>query len=190
MPRFVAVSLAFLGLIALAGAAPADARNSGRKSGQVAASEQVAALPMPRGMIPDHIVVLKSQRQLALMHGDEVIRTYRIALGRYPRGPKVEEGDERTPEGAYFVDRRLPGSNFYKAIHISYPNAQDRARARARGVRPGGAIMIHGLPNQWTARQVGHPALDWTTGCIAVTNREMDEIYRLVQPGTPIYIYP
>ena len=186
MSKVVAFSLALIGLIALAGVQPADARNAARTD----VDEQVAALTVPRMMLADHIVVLKSQRQMALMRGDQVIKVYRVALGRYPSGPKVEEGDERTPEGAYFIDKRLPGSNFHKAIHISYPNDQDRARARALGVRPGGAIMIHGLPNEWTARQVGHPTLDWTTGCIAVTNREMDEIWRLVQPGTPIYIYP
>ena len=186
MSKVVAVSLALIGLIALADMSPADARNVAHRAG----GEQVAALTVPRQMLPDHVVVLKSQRQMALMRGDQVIKIYRVALGRYPNGPKVEEGDERTPEGAYFIDKRLPESNFYKAIHISYPNDQDRARARALGVRPGGAIMIHGLPNEWTANQVGHPNLDWTTGCIAVTNREMDEIWRLVRPGTPIYIYP
>ena len=186
MSKVITVSLALIGLIALADVPPADARNAARR----VADDQVAVLTVPPIVLADHIVVLKSQRQMALMRGDRVIKVYRVALGRYPNGPKVEEGDERTPEGAYFIDKRLPGSNFHKAIHISYPNDQDRARARALGVRPGGAIMIHGLPNEWSAKQVGHPNLDWTTGCIAVTNREMDEIWRLVQPGTPIYIYP
>ncbi len=81
-------------------------------------------------------------------------------------------------------------SGFYKAIHISYPNAADVARARRRGENPGGKIMIHGLANNWTAKQIGHPWLDWTQGCIAVTNREMDEIWRLVDTGTPIEIHP
>lgn len=183
---FARFSLALIGLAFLAGVSPAAARNAAHG----AASEQVAALSVPRLTIPDRLVVMKSQHRLVLMRGDHVIKVYRVALGRYPKGPKVEEGDERTPEGAYVIDRRQPDSNFYKAIHISYPNAEDRARARALGVKPGGAIMIHGLPNDWTARQVGHPYLDWTTGCIAVTDREMDEIWRLVRVGTPIYIYP
>ena len=138
----------------------------------------------------DHILVLKSRRMLYLMRGDDVLRAYRVALGRYPKGPKIEEGDARTPEGHYIIDRRLANSNFYKALHISYPNARDRARARALGVDPGGGIMIHGLPDDWTAAQLGHPGLDWTQGCIAVTDRQMDEIWRMAPVGTPIEIDP
>jgi murein L,D-transpeptidase YafK len=186
VPGIARVSLALVGLIALAGLSPAAARSAGHRP----ADEQVATLSIPPLTVPDRLVVMKSQHRLVLMRGDRVIKMYRVALGRYPEGAKVEEGDERTPEGAYVIDRRLADSNFYKAIHISYPNAQDRARARALGVKPGGAIMIHGLPNDWTARQVGHPFLDWTTGCIAVTDREMDELWRVVRIGTPIYIYP
>lgn len=186
MPKITGFSLALIGLAVLTAISPAAARSAGHG----AKSEQVATLSVPRLAIPDRLVVMKSQRRLLLMRGDHVIKVFRVALGRYPKGPKVEEGDERTPEGAYIIDRRLSDSNFYKAIHISYPNAVDRARARALGVNPGGAIMIHGLPNEWTARQVGHPYLDWTTGCIAVTDRQMDEIWRVVRIGTPIYIYP
>jgi len=159
---------------------PADAR-------QKRSENQVALLSTPR---VDRLVVLKAQRQLVLMRGDDVVRVYRVALGRYPEGPKVRKGDARTPEGTYVIDARLGDSNFYKAIHISYPNRNDLARAQSLGVDPGGQIMIHGLPNRWTAYQVGHPKLDWTQGCIAVTNREMDEIWRLVSLGTPIEIHP
>lgn len=151
------------------------------------ADEQTAALP-PTHL--DRIVVLKSQRQMVLMRGDHVVKVYRVALGRYPAGHKTEAGDSRTPEGTYQINRRLSDSNFYRAIQISYPNDRDVAQARARGVNPGGQIMIHGLPNEWTADQVGHPRLDWTQGCIAVTNREMDEIWRMVQLGTTVEIYP
>jgi murein L,D-transpeptidase YafK len=168
-------TLAAAALLALAGGKPASAY------------DQTAALPQIR---PDRIVVLKAKRQMALMHGDYVVRIYRVALGRYPQGHKRESGDSRTPEGSYFIDKRLDDSNFYKAIRISYPNSRDAAQAQARGVDPGGQIMIHGLPNRWSARQVGHPTLDWTQGCIAVTNREMDEIWRLVELGTRIDIYP
>jgi len=148
---------------------------------------QMASLPAVK---PDRLVVLKSERKLVLMHGDHVLKVYNVALGRYPVGPKRREGDARTPEGTYTIDYRLDNSAFYKAIHISYPNERDVALAHRRGEDPGGKIMIHGLAKGWTAKQLGHPWLDWTQGCIAVTNREMDEIWRLVDVGTPIEIDP
>ena len=138
----------------------------------------------------DRVIVLKGERKLVLMRGDEVIKIYRVALGRYAKGPKARLGDAKTPEGSYTLDYRLTKSVFHKAIHISYPNARDRAVARAQGVRPGGKIMIHGLAKNWTADDLNHPNLDWTQGCIAVTNREIDEIWKLVSDGTPIDIYP
>ena len=107
-----------------------------------------------------------------------------------PSGGWTRLGDARTPEGSYVLDYRLEDSDFYKAIHISYPNETDRARARALDVDPGGRIMIHGLPKDWSAIQLGHPELDWTQGCIAVTNRQIEEILVLVDDGTPIEIYP
>ncbi len=147
--------------------------------------------PVPR-LLPkaDRVVVVKSERRMTLMWGDRVLRTYRVALGRYPKGRKTKAGDGRTPEGRYVLDYRLDDSDFYKAIHISYPNERDLARTRTLGVSPGGAIMIHGLPNDWTARELDHPRIDWTRGCIAVTNREMDQIWSLVEDGTPIEIRP
>jgi murein L,D-transpeptidase YafK len=138
----------------------------------------------------DRVVVFKTERKLVLMRGEAVIRVYDVALGRYPKGHKVSDGDQRTPEGGYTLDYRLPRSAYHKAIHISYPNDEDTARAAALGLSPGGRIMIHGLPNQVSAWQVNHPKLDWTQGCIAVTNREMDEIWAAVDDGTPIEIYP
>lgn len=138
----------------------------------------------------DRVVVLKTERKLILMQGDLVLRVYSIALGRYPMGHKQQEGDARTPEGAYTLDFKLKDSGFYKAIHVSYPNEKDITYARARGVDPGGKIMIHGLPNRVRATRVGHPMIDWTQGCIAVTNGEMDEIWGMVDPGTPIEIHP
>ena len=138
----------------------------------------------------DRVVVLKTERRMILMQGDDVIRVYRIALGRYPMGPKRREGDARTPEGVYTLDFKLKDSDFYKAIRVSYPNDQDISLARDLGVEPGGKIMIHGLPNEVSASRVGHPSIDWTQGCIAVTNSEMDEIWSMIDPGTPIEIHP
>ncbi len=151
------------------------------------ADGQLAAVPRLKA---DRLVILKSERQLVLMRGDRVVRVYRVALGRYPKGHKVREGDARTPEGSYTINYKLANSNFYKAIQISYPNHRDIARAGALGVSPGGKIMIHGMPNRMSEERVGHPVIDWTQGCIAVTNREMDEIWRMVDTGTPIEIHP
>ena len=140
----------------------------------------------------DRVVVLKGERRLVLMRGDSVLKVYRVALGRYPKGHKTRQGDAKTPEGSYTIDYRLDSdrSKFYRALHISYPNNRDRARAARLGVDPGGQIMIHGLPTKWSAKDVGHPKLDWTQGCIALTNREMDEIWEMVSDGTRIEIHP
>ncbi len=140
----------------------------------------------------DRIVVLKGERRLVLMRDDRMLRVYNVALGRYPKGHKQRKGDAKTPEGIYTIDYRIDSnkSKFYRALHISYPNDRDKARAEARGVNPGGQIMIHGLPNNWTAKQLDHPRLDWTQGCIAVTNREIDEIWAMVRDGTTIEIHP
>lgn len=127
-------------------------------------------------------MVNKSRRELLLLRGDSVLRSYRIALGRDPVGHKQQEGDGRTPEGCYLIDRRNPKSKYHLSLHISYPNDADAARAAAAGVPPGGDIMIHGLKPG-----VPHPE-DWTEGCIAVTDSEMDEIWELVADGTPIEI--
>lgn len=154
-----------------------------------AASNDVAMLTPLKA---DRMVVLKGERRLVLMRGDKVLKVYRVALGRYPKGHKIRRGDAKTPEGSYTVDYRLDSgrSKFYRALHISYPNRRDVANARQRGVDPGGQIMIHGLPTRWSAKDVGHPRLDWTQGCIALTNREMDEIWTMVADGTQIEIHP
>lgn len=131
------------------------------------------------------VIVLKQNRVMHLMHDDEVLRSYRIGLGFAPSGHKRFEGDGRTPEGEYLIDRRNPNSEFHLSIGISYPNARDVARARAAGKEPGGDIFIHGRP--WKFRKGGD---DWTAGCIAVTNREIEEIYAMVRDGTPITIRP
>lgn len=136
------------------------------------------------------VILFKSERRLLLLRGDTLLRSYRVALGRNPLGGKTRQGDGRTPEGIYLLDWRNPKSRFYRSIHVSYPNAAERARARARGVAPGGDIMIHGLPNGLEAIGSAHANGDWTEGCIAVTNAEMDEIWASVDDGTPIEIKP
>jgi murein L,D-transpeptidase YafK len=134
------------------------------------------------------VLVKKGERRLYLLQDDAVIASYRIALGANPVGRKVFQGDGRTPEGEYFIESRNAGSNFYRALKISYPSAEDRAMARQYRIPSGGLIMIHGQPN---APRRGHnPAKDWTEGCIAVANHEMDEIWRAVDVGTPVEIQP
>jgi murein L,D-transpeptidase YafK len=138
----------------------------------------------------DRVVVYKSERKLVLLsHGKEV-RLYKVALGSEPVGPKTRHGDHRTPEGIYTVDSRNPNSHFYKAFHISYPNPTDIATAKKLGVSPGGDIMLHGLPKEYAWVGKAHALHDWTDGCVAVTNEEMDELWKLVPVGTPIEIKP
>jgi murein L,D-transpeptidase YafK len=138
----------------------------------------------------DKVVVLKGERRLLLLRADRVLGSYGVALGRNPRGEKTSQGDGRTPEGRYVLDWRTPDSRFYRAIHVSYPNSDDRRRARRLGVVPGGDIMIHGLPNGLGEIGAAHLNWDWTEGCIAVTNAEMDEIWAAIDDGTPIEIRP
>ena len=138
-----------------------------------------------RGPKVTQITVLKSRRKMWLMHNKRVLRRYNIGLGFAPEGHKKAEGDGRTPEGTYFIDRRNPNSAYHLSLGISYPNATDVAVAKAARVEPGGDIFIHGRgPRFQRARG------DWTWGCIAVTDREMTEIYSMVQTGTPIVILP
>jgi murein L,D-transpeptidase YafK len=127
---------------------------------------------------------------LELLAGGKVIRTYKVSLGRGGLSPKEREGDARTPEGHYTIDARNASSHYYKALHISYPSAEDRNRASKQGVSPGGAIMIHGLPNGMGWIGAAHRLYDWTLGCIAVTDQEIDEIWNLVPVGTPVEIRP
>jgi murein L,D-transpeptidase YafK len=131
----------------------------------------------------DRIIVNKSRREMLLLRGESVLRTYRVALGPNPAGHKVQEGDGRTPEGRYTIDRRNPRSRYHLSLHISYPNEADIARARELGVPPGGDIMIHGLKDGQQRET------DWTQGCIAVTDTEMDEIWDLVPDGTVVEIH-
>jgi len=145
---------------------------------------------LPAGTRADRVVVRKSARTLELYRGSELLRTYTIALGPTPQGHKQQEGDGRTPEGRYVLDYRNPGSSFHKSLHVSYPSAADTASARSRGVSPGGMIMVHGIKNGMGFIGRLHRLFDWTDGCIAVTDQEMEEIWHAVPDGTPILIEP
>ena len=131
-----------------------------------------------------HIVVSKTNRVLALMSGEKTLRRYQVHLGFRPEGAKFASGDGRTPEGQYYIDRRNPRSDFYLSLGVSYPNANDVARARAAGVSPGGDIFIHGGPRRAEDRR----KKDWTAGCIAVSDTEIEEIWSMVPTGIPIII--
>ena len=138
----------------------------------------------------DKVLVLKSERKLYLMSGDRVVKSYPVSLGATPIGHKLQKGDKKTPEGSYILYRRNPESKYYKSIHISYPNEQDRQRAAKNGVHPGGDIAIHGLPTESKDEAWDYIERDWTDGCIAVTNEDMQEIWDLVENKTPIEIIP
>ena len=150
----------------------------------------VCAAVNPAEELADQIVVNKAKRELLLMRRGAVLRTYRVALGRTPEGPKQRQGDGKTPEGSYTISGRNQRSAFHRSLRVSYPSAADLARARRERVDPGGDIMIHGLPNGRDAMGSAHVQSDWTEGCIAVTNDEIEEIWRLVPNGTPIRINP
>ncbi len=138
----------------------------------------------------DRVVVYKSQRRMELWRGNTVIKTYHVALGRHPFGQKSEAGDGRTPEGHYYIDQRNMASDYHLSLHISYPADSDLRRAAAEGVSPGGSIMIHGQPNYLNAEERKQLLPDWTAGCVALTNAEIDEVWRLVDDGTSVDILP
>lgn len=127
---------------------------------------------------------------MELMRAGQVLKTYKVALGGEPVGAKTKQGDHRTPEGDYVIDSRNAHSQFHRSLHVSYPSAADRERARRLGVLPGGNIYIHGLPNGYGFVGDAHRARDWTDGCIAVTDREIEEIWKLVDDGTRVEIRP
>lgn len=138
----------------------------------------------------DKIVIVKSERTMTLTLDGKVLKRYKVALGTQPVGAKERVGDHKTPEGEYVIDAKKEKSQFYKALHVSYPNADDRARARKLGVSPGGDIEIHGLGTKWGWVGAAHQEIDWTDGCIAVTNQEIDEIFSMVPVGTHVEIKP
>ncbi|MBS0613286.1 MAG: L,D-transpeptidase family protein [Proteobacteria bacterium] len=138
----------------------------------------------------DRVVVHKAERKLYLYHGSQLIGSYKVALGLNPQGPKQREKDYRTPEGRYFLSRRNTRSDFFLAIQVSYPNKQDERYAHRHGWAPGGAIMIHGLPNVPKHTPLYYAETDWTDGCIALSNSDMVEVWMRTQDNTPIDIFP
>jgi len=151
---------------------------------------QASAVETLNGKVIEKVLVLKSAHQLQLIMDGKPVKTYRISLGKNPRGPKLMEGDKRTPEGFYWIDWRKTSNNFNLAMHISYPNITDSARARREGVAPGGMIMIHGTPDTEDTPEDLFHTLDWTDGCVAMRNRDMREVWNLVPDGTMIEIRP
>ena len=153
----------------------------------IAAPGLLSAVEFP---VADRVIIEKSARQLHLIQDGEIFRTFRIALGIRPVGDKKQEGDFKTPEGKYTLDRRNPNSEYFLSIRISYPDARDRREAREMGVPPGGAIMIHGQPNVPRYSETYYRTQDWTNGCIAVSNSDMIDIWLMTGENTPIEIRP
>ena len=182
--KFLLLTLHIAPVASLAYAATARAEGPLPSSALVSSGVE-AALPLA-----DRVIVHKAERKLELLRNGGVLRTYRISLGLRPEGHKQSEGDYRTPEGTYHLTRRNPNSDFFLSIQVDYPNDQDIARARRQGVRPGGAIMIHGQPNVPRKPRDYYSNVDWTEGCIAVSNSDMVEIWLMTQPDIPIEIRP
>ena len=168
-----------VGTVALALVGPAD-------SIRTATTHPVRAA----SVLADSIVVEKSQHRLSLYRGGILLRSYLVALGQQPVGDKERIGDMRTPEGLFHIEARNPASRYHRSLRISYPDAAHRERARTLGVSPGGDIMIHGLPDRQAWVGAAHRDFDWTEGCIAVTNQEIEEIWNAVPVGIPIQIKP
>lgn len=156
----------------------------------VAAFAQWPISVLPAGTKADKVLILKGARRLVLLREDLPIREYPIALGREPVGPKAQEGDGRTPEGQYVIDYRKPDSAFHRALHISYPTPEQQAAAAAVGIDPGGQIMIHGIRNGQGLMGRWHRMRDWTQGCIALTDAEIEQVWEAVPDGTPVEIRP
>jgi murein L,D-transpeptidase YafK len=146
--------------------------------------------PLPSNITADRVLVEKAARRLTLLRGGTPLKIYRVALGRAPIGPKEQEGDQRTPEGIYVIDFHKEDSDYHRALHVSYPEQRDIDRAAAAGVPPGCDIMIHGIRNGMGWIGSFHRRSDWTAGCIAVSDFEIEEIWRAVPDGTPIEIRP
>ena len=172
--------------------APGAASRFGRRALSlfiIACALAKAQQPIPR-LKADSILILKKDHVMELLANGKVIRTYKVALGQGGLAPKQREGDGRVPEGRYTIDSRNAASAYHKALHISYPNADDRRRAAKLGVSPGGAVMIHGLPNGKGWLGASHRLYDWTLGCVAVTDDEIDKIWNMVPIGTTVEIRP
>jgi len=160
----------------------------GPDSTRTSASNRTSRMSAP--VAADSLVLTKSRRELVVYYHGDAVRTYYVALGRSPVGDKERIGDNRTPEGLFFIQGRNPNSRYHLSLRISYPDATHRARAARLGVEPGGDIMIHGLPEEQAVFGPAHRDYDWTNGCIAVTNKEIEELWRVIRDGTPIQIKP
>jgi murein L,D-transpeptidase YafK len=156
----------------------------------VGCSSGASKKSIPNGEKVDRILVVKSSHTLTLMAKGHPLKVYDVALGRGASGPKERVGDHKTPEGLYFIDQKNAQSRFHLSLHVSYPNASDRERASAQRLNPGGDIMVHGVQDRFAWLGALQHQVDWTDGCIAVTNPEIEEIWRLVAVGTPIEIQP
>jgi murein L,D-transpeptidase YafK len=174
-------------ILAVAVAAP-DTQPVVRLAGEPAATRSAA--PRSKRLMADSILVDKSDRKLTLFHRGREVKVYDIALGRNPIGPKDRQGDGRTPEGLYYIEGRNPQSKFHLSLRVSYPTTAQRQRAAQRGLRAGGDIMIHGLPDAFASVGALHRQQDWTEGCVAVTNEEIEEIWSAVPNGAKIFIRP
>jgi tetratricopeptide (TPR) repeat protein len=160
---------------------------TGRENENVALKKEAFALQ--KGPV-DKILIEKRERRLTLILKGRVLKTYQIALGGNPNGPKERQGDNKTPEGSYVIDSRNRNSHYHRSLHISYPNEKDKKLAKELGVSPGGDIMIHGIKNGFSWVGDLHTEVDWTKGCIAVTDEEIEEIDRLAPNGTNVEIRP
>ena len=188
MRQLTALVLAFA--IAACTAAPEKVATAGAEPVRTDRSAAIRTIPAPRQAIAlaDYLIVDKSKRMLVAYSQGKPIRAYRdLQFGDAPRGHKRFQGDERTPEGVYRIDWRNPQSRFHLSLRISYPNERDRAFASQYGMSPGGDIFIHGQPN---GLNYGRMSGDWTDGCIALSNEEIEELWRIVPDGTPIEIRP
>jgi murein L,D-transpeptidase YafK len=149
-----------------------------------------SAMSRPRAYAADSIVLDKSERRLSMYERGTLVKSYSVALGKNPVGSKQRRGDGKTPEGLYRINGRNPQSKYHLSLRVSYPSDSDRARAARRGVSPGGDIMLHGLPKEFATVGALHRQQDWTEGCVALTNEEIEEIWRAVPNGAWILIRP
>lgn len=175
-------------IIALQKMIEAIGQEVGNKENEIT-SLQKEVFALQKGPV-DKILIEKNERRLTLISKGKVLKTYKIALGGNPDGPKERQGDNKTPEGTYIIDSRNRDSRYHLSLHISYPNAKDKKRAKELGVSPGGDIMIHGIKNGLSWVGDLHTEVDWTRGCIAVTDEEIEEIERLAPNGTIVEIRP
>ncbi len=156
----------------------------------VAIAGQSLARSVPPALRADTILIVKHERKLYLMHDNHPLRSYRVALGLSPTGPKAHQWDFRTPEGSYIIDFRQEHSHYFKALHISYPSAADLKRSSALHLPAGGSIFIHGEPNQPTKPMDYYKTRDWTNGCIALSDEDLQDVWDLTAGQTPVQIVP